>query len=214
MPRNPPYTRSGRVNVKTQLFWVLTKCPRLRSLTTYTDGGHNLHNNPLWPPWPAVNFEQPLPQLSELSISDDVEHWGAKQGWAKLEKVTLWNYRTLLSLHGCEQSLKTIHLLSVEKPYDGIEAEFCSRNTNITELKITIKGAQFPFSILKVCGPSLTTLTIHPYPGFWEDWRHIENISLNFLEAIKRLCPKLTSLSTNLRWPTDSVASFQSCRTH
>ena len=204
---------------KERLFWALRNIPGLQSLTTYDHAiyrdllcRHRCHwYSPIT--WYHVKLESPLPQLVELSIQDnsfsidDLLDWGAQKGWAKLEKVTLRDARLLRGFHGCERSLRSIGLTDARDHYEDALKEICLRTKRLTELKIKTAESRLPFSALGVCGHSLMTLAVHPYRNYSRTWQCMGDISFEFLQAVQRLCPKLTNLSSSLCWPLDHLAS-------
>ena len=149
---------------KKHLFWVLKNCPGLQSLTTYHQEGCDVGSLGLWY---DVKLEDPLPQLSDFSFTDktfeteDLAFWGAKGGWLRLERLTVCNHRLLDGLHGCEESLRSINLISAGEGYKDSLLQMCSRTTMLTELKVRDMPVQFPLSALEICGPSLKSLAIH-----------------------------------------------------
>ncbi len=206
--------------VKERLFWALRNIPGLQSLTTYDHAinknlfcRHRRHWYPVVPPRCHVKLESPLPQLVELYIADDtftagdLLEWGAQKGWARLEKVTLRVGHLLRAFHGCERSLRSIALIDARDDYEEALKEICLRTTRLTELKIKTAKSGLPFSALGVCGHSLKTLAVHPYRDYAHPWQYMGDISFEFLQAVQRLCPKLTNLSSSIRWPLDNLAS-------
>lgn len=211
---------------KQRFFWALNNCPGLQTLTTYFAWNSrdkykrpphpaSRSSGPSGPPglWHDIKLESPLPQLLELSVADrtfevdDLLTWGAKGGWKKLKKITVWDHRLLQGFNGCEQSLRSIRLIDAKQGWEDNIGKICSRTMNLTELKIRTEDSRVPVSILEICGPSLTTLAIH-HQDRGNDWSYIKDTPFKFLRAIQRLCPKVTNLALNLCWPLDSLASF------
>ena len=202
---------------KKRLFWALSHCIGLRSLTTYytRDSARNHHQYRLGlsersGSWQDVKLECPMPKLFELSIADktiDVLALVAKGGLTKLKKSTLWDHRLLHSFLGHEQSLRSINLVDARPGYESALAKMCSHTMNLTELKIRTENSRLPFSVLEICGHSLNTKAVHPHKDRGDYQGAMQDISLDFLRAIQCLCPKLTDLASNLRWPPDSPAS-------
>lgn len=202
-------------DAKEKLFWVLRHSPGLESLSTYAHGGYmNVRPNPRQQPWHDVKLKYPLPQILELSIADptfqvaDLQNWGENGGWTKLKKITVWDEHLLEAIHGCEQSLRSIHLLEASYGYETALGDLCLSTIGLTELRVKTDACRLPLSALKNCGPSLTTLAIHTHPYLADPWMSMKDIPLDFLQAVHRLCPKLTKLATNLRSPFDSAVSF------
>ena len=196
---------------KKNLFWVLRNCPGLRSLTTYPQESYNAG---LLGIWYDVKLEDPLPQLSDLSVTDktfeteDLVYWGAKGGWLRLERLTICNHRLLDGLHGCEESLRSINLINAGEGYEDSLLQICSRTTMLTELKLRDVLVQFPLPALEICGPSLKSLAIHFSSGRASHWDCMQQISLHRLLCAQRCCPGLTDLAVNLLWPPDCWARF------
>ena len=215
-------SQSGRQKArqaKEKLFWALKNCPGLQSLSTYAYQGYeDKYDKPRHGPsgqWHNVYFEDSLPQLSELSIADktfgadDLLMWGGKEGWTNLKRITLWDDRLLRCFRGSEHSLRSIHLIDARQGYEYALVEMCSRTIKLTELKIQTDISGLPFRALKICGRSLTTLAIHSHKQFSDAWQEMQDVSPLFLQAVQHLCPRLTNLASNLRWPPDSMASLQ-----
>ena len=220
-----PSFQSGRGNqalvAKRELFWVLRNCPGLQTLSTYGCVNNKYRDpsyrrRPIRPleRGPDVKLEFPLPQLLELSIADstfetdDLLSWGANEGWAKLKKITLWDDRLLYSFHGCEHSLRSIHLIDARPGYEDALGSICLRTTRLTELKVETELSRLPFSVLEICGSSLRTLAVHPYSDRGGYWTSKQDVSLAFLLAVQRFCPGLTNFASNLCRPSRSLASF------
>lgn len=199
---------------KKNLFWVLKNCPGLQSLTTYPQEGYNAGSSGLWY---DMKLEDPLPQLSDLSVTDktfeteDLVYWGAKGGWLRLERLTICNHRLLDGLHGCEESLRSINLINAGEGYEDSLLQICSRTTMLTELKVRDLPVQFPLSALEICGPSLKSLAIHFSGGRASHWDSMQQISLHRLLSAQRCCPGLTNLAVNLLWPPNCWARFPPC---
>ena len=215
---NYPYDRVGKEArvAKSKLLWALRSCPGLHSLTTYDPNVYR-NNRGLGAsePWHDLKPDFLLPQLAELTIADktfevdDLLKWGAKGGWTKLTKITLWDDRLLYGFQGCEQSLRSISLLHTKAENENALVSICSRTIRLTELKIKTEESRLPFSALMICGPSLETLAIHPHRDALDNWINMQDVPLCLLQAIQRLCPGLTNLALNLRWPPDNPASLQ-----
>lgn len=190
---------------KRKLFWVLKNSPGLQSLTTDAPQEHieKRGHGPL-ASWHDVKLGFPLPQLLELSIADktfeidDLSTWGAKEGWTKLKKITLCDSRLLCGLHGCEQSLRSIHLIDAKEGYESALVVMCSRTMRLTELEIQTEISRLPFSALEICGASLITLAVHPHKESAEGCLSVQDTPLDFLQATQRYCPAVTSLAINL----------------
>lgn len=193
----------GSINLeaKRKLFWVLNSCPGLQYLSTY-NVLDSYKDGPTGS-WHEVKFGGPLPQLSELSITDrtfsvsDLLQWGRKDGWKHLKKITLWESGLLSGLRGCERSLRSIRLIGAKEGYESDLAEICSRTWRLTELKINTHRSGFPISTLAICGASLVTLAVlvnrptgHP--------TQVQNASLDFLKVIQRNCPLLVNLALDI----------------
>ncbi len=216
--------KQGRV-AKERLLQVLNNCPGLQSLSTYGFNGYKERNStsrrgPSGPSglWHHAKLQYPLPQLLELSIADrtfevdDLLAWGAKEGWAKLKKITLWDHRLLYGCRGCENSLQSINLIDANEGYEDTLAKVCSRTIRLTELKIRTGIHRLLLSALEICGHSLTAFAIHPHIDVGGCWPRVTDVPLGFLKAIQRHCPELTSLAMSLSRPRDSSVSFESYR--
>ena len=200
---------------KKKLFWALKNCPGLQSLTTYISPGFwdLLNKDFISGPqkWKRVKLGGPLPQLSEITIADatfgikDLLKWGGKEGWTKLKKISVWDHRLLDVFQGCEHSLRSIHLIDAKIGYEDALVKICLRTIRLIELKIKTSNSRLPFRALKICGASLITLAIHS---------RSESISLDFLQAIPRLCPRLTNVTTSLRWPPDNSVTSRAHPSH
>ncbi|KAF6225888.1 hypothetical protein HO133_009890 [Letharia lupina] len=193
---NYPYDRVGKEArvAKSKLLWALRSCPGLHSLTTYDPNVYR-NNRGLGAsePWHDLKPEFLLPQLAELTIADrtfevdDLLKWGAKGGWTKLIKITLWDDRLLYGFQGCEQSLRSISLLHTKAGNENALVSICSRTIRLTELKIKTEESRLPFSALMICGPSLETLAIHPHRDALDNWINMQDDHLSALSQIPQL---------------------------
>ena len=196
-----PANHYGSVNLeaKRKLFSVLSSCPSLQCLSTYND--LDAYKDGPTGSWHEVKFGGPLPQLSELSITDrtfsvsDLLQWGRNDGWKNLKKITLWESGLLSGLRGCERSLRSIRLIGAKEGYESDLAEICSRTWRLTELKINTHHSGFPISTLGICGASLVTLAVHRTTGYPTQ---VHNASLDFLKVIQRNCPLLVNLALDI----------------
>ena len=200
---------------KQNLFRVLNKCRCLRSLGTYVSGSQSGYRINAFGSWVDVKLESPLPRISEISIADktferkDLLTWGSNGGWARLKKITLLEHHLLDGFDGCDQSLRSIHLIDATVGYENALNRMCSRATRLIELRIRSTIDQLPLTTLKNYGDSLKILGLHPYGFSTAPRMNKEDISLTSLKCVQDHCPKLIEFSTNLDSPLESPASVQ-----
>ena len=156
---------------KKAFLWGFKKCPNIKSLSVHMrNPGFGIDGQGEQKQWLGFKHDDTLPQLSEMSITSrvfgprDMQVWGEKGGWTRLQRVTLRDPLYLHYLQGYEKSLRSIHIINpsseVEEPLSGI----CQRVVRLDTLAISGREfVAFPLGALKACGNPLKLLDVHTF---------------------------------------------------
>ena len=207
-----PAESKSHLSLRIKLFEILKTCPNLRMLSVCTEGGASIMDDPNDLRNLNVTAEDTLPRLTNMSLLDgifslkDLQAWGQKGGWSRLEVLTICNSHLLGGFHGCEKTLKSFKLYCDLHQRTGdvmaVLEHFLASLENLEELDLEGIAAKFPLHALEHYGLSLRSIGIHAYePHFTRR----PDIPITNLLTLKQLCPALTDLAVDVNFQKDWV---------